>query len=92
MVMNAKLKPENSPMFRPGGTERLSRRSLLKLAGGGVLALGASAGGEAKQEAGADYYQANMRINQSVIYWCFKPMPVEERAQAARMGLKSLSW
>ncbi|MBI2827027.1 MAG: TIM barrel protein [Planctomycetia bacterium] len=31
------------------------------------------------------------RINQSVVHWCFEPMPVEELAQAAAaMGLKSL--
>ena len=37
------------------------------------------------------YKAASGRIRQSVIYWCFKPMPVEELAQgAARMGMKSV--
>jgi len=37
------------------------------------------------------YKAASGRIRQSVIYWCFKPMPVEELAQgAARMGIKSV--
>src|SRR6478672_982336 len=40
----------------------------------------------------SDFYTAKARrIRQSVIYWCFKPMPVEELAQAAaRMGIKSV--
>lgn len=37
------------------------------------------------------YKAASGRIRQSVIHWCFKPMPVEELAQgAARMGMKSV--
>jgi hydroxypyruvate isomerase len=37
------------------------------------------------------YTAKNGRIQQSVIHWCFKPMPVEELADhAARMGLKSV--
>src|SRR5258705_9048866 len=37
------------------------------------------------------YTARNGRIQQSVIHWCFKPMPVEElAAHAARMGLKSV--
>jgi hydroxypyruvate isomerase len=37
------------------------------------------------------YAARNGRIQQSVIHWCFKPMPVEELANhAARMGLKSV--
>jgi hydroxypyruvate isomerase len=37
------------------------------------------------------YSAKNGRIQQSVIHWCFKPMPVEELANhAARMGLKSV--
>jgi len=37
------------------------------------------------------YTAKNGRIQQSVIHWCFKPMPVEELANhAARMGLKSV--
>jgi hydroxypyruvate isomerase len=40
----------------------------------------------------SDFYTAKAgRIRQSVIYWCFKPMPVEELAQAsAKMGIKSV--
>ncbi|HWF19445.1 MAG TPA: TIM barrel protein [Verrucomicrobiae bacterium] len=80
---------ENSANANAGG---LSRRNMLKLAGGGMLALGASAfAGEAASD-NKEYYKAkNGRINQSVIYWCFKPMPVPElAAYAARMGLKSV--
>jgi hydroxypyruvate isomerase len=37
------------------------------------------------------YKASGKRIRQSVIYWCFKPMPVEELAEAAaRMGMKSV--
>jgi hydroxypyruvate isomerase len=37
------------------------------------------------------YTAKNGRIQQSVIHWCFKPMPVEELANhSARMGLKSV--
>lgn len=37
------------------------------------------------------YTAKNGRIQQSVIHWCFKPMPVEELANhAARMGMKSV--
>jgi hydroxypyruvate isomerase len=71
----------------------LNRRNALKRMGGG-LALSAAAtlpsvvrGTEESQI----YAAKNGRIQQSVIHWCFKPMPVEELANhAARMGLKSV--
>jgi hydroxypyruvate isomerase len=46
--------------------------------------------GQAAEKPG--FYTAKAgRIRQSVIYWCFKPMPVEELAQAsAKMGVKSV--
>jgi len=72
---------------------KLSRRNALKRMGGG-LALGAATtlpsfvhGADEPQP----YTAKNGRIRQSVIHWCFKPMPVEELANhAARMGLKSV--
>jgi len=71
----------------------LTRRSALKQIGG-AAALGAVSTlpkltASASQE---NLYRAKSnRINQSVIYWCFKPMPVEELANhAAAMGIKSL--
>jgi len=72
---------------------RLNRRSVLKSVSGAV-ALGALSTlpklSRAKEEA-ALYSARNNRINQSVIHWCFTPMPVEELAgHAARMGLKSV--
>src|SRR5258706_6872267 len=72
---------------------KLNRRTALKT-GSGALALGAAAGlprlGGAKEE-DVLYKAKNGRINQSVIHWCFKPMPVEELAgHAARMGMKSV--
>lgn len=72
--------------------EGISRRNMLKLAGGGMLALGATAFASDTTPENRELYRAkNGRINQSVIYWCFKPMPVPELAtNAARMGLKSV--
>jgi hydroxypyruvate isomerase len=72
---------------------KLNRRRALKRLSG-ALAFGAAAG-IAKlsraNEPGPAYHAKNNRINQSVIYWCFKPMPVEElAAHAAQMGLKSV--
>src|ERR1043166_6298923 len=72
---------------------KLNRRSALKRMGGG-LALSAAAtlpsvvrGADEQQR----YRVKNGRIQQSVIHWCFKPMPVEELADhAAKMGLKSV--
>src|SRR3989440_6186527 len=71
----------------------LTRRSALQRLSGS-LALAATAGlprvNGAEPEKG-EYQARNTRIQQSVIHWCFKPMPVEElAAHAARMGLKSV--
>lgn len=75
-------------------TSLLSRRHLIKRIGGSALALGAGLSlprmsrAEEKQEI---YHVKNGRIKQSVIYWCFKPMTVQElAANAARMGMKSV--
>ena len=72
----------------------MSRRRMLKLAGGGAMALAASvhAAETSSSKSEQEYYRAkNGRVNQSVIYWCFKPMPVPElAANAAKMGLKSV--
>jgi len=72
---------------------RLNRRSALKSVSGAV-ALGALATmpklSQGREEA-STYSAKNNRINQSVVHWCFKPIPVEELAgHAARMGLKSV--
>ena len=73
--------------------QRLNRRSALKQLGG-VVALGAATtlpnlNAPASEE--KLYRAKSNRINQSVIYWCFKPMPVEELAShAAAMGVKSV--
>ena len=71
----------------------LNRRSALKRMGGG-LAFSAAAALPSITRAIDEpqpYTAKNGRIQQSVIHWCFKPMPVEELANhAARMGLKSV--
>src|SRR6266478_6907428 len=73
-------------------TRMLNRRSALKSVGG-ALALGAAT--KLPELARAEEREmptaTRNRIQQSVIHWCFKPMPVEELANhAARMGLKSV--
>jgi hydroxypyruvate isomerase len=61
---------------------------------GGGLALSAAATMPSVVRAADEsqvYTAKNGRIQQSVIHWCFKPMPVDELANhAARMGLKSV--
>jgi hydroxypyruvate isomerase len=71
----------------------LNRRSALKQLGG-AFAIGATStlptfGAANGQDS---FYRAKSnRINQSVIYWCFKPMTVAELAgHAAQMGVKSV--
>jgi hydroxypyruvate isomerase len=71
----------------------ISRRSALKGVSGAV-ALGALSNlpmpGRSKEHAEL-YRVKNNRINQSVIHWCFRPMPIEELAgHAQRMGIKSV--
>jgi len=52
----------------------------------------AATGGLSQSLAGDEPYRiTNGRIKQSVVLWCFNPMPVEELARhAAAMGLKSV--
>jgi hydroxypyruvate isomerase len=66
----------------------LSRRSLLKAAGTAVAAaLIPSRGADAAEL----YRPKNNRIRQSVVPWCFKPMPPEELiGHAHRIGLPSV--
>jgi hydroxypyruvate isomerase len=71
----------------------LNRRKAIKRIGGGLaLSAAATLPSMAREADEAQVYTArNGRIQQSVIHWCFKPMPVEELANhAARMGLKSV--
>jgi hydroxypyruvate isomerase len=71
----------------------LNRRAALKQIGGG-LALSAAVTLPRISPAKDDkesYATRNNRISQSVIHWCFKPMPVEDLANhAAPMGIKSV--
>ncbi len=73
--------------------ERHSRRQSLKRMGAGALLLSAGPGlpGPSEAQEAAPAAKAGERIRQSVVHWCFKPMPVEElAAPAARLGLKSV--
>ena len=70
----------------------LSRRAVLgtlAATGGAALARNAVA---ADSSADNPAWKVTLgRINQSVVHWCFKPMPVEQLARhAAAMGLKSV--
>jgi len=71
-----------------------SRRRLLQHLGAGALGLGAGllAHQKAQAEAESDlYHVSHGRIRQSVVHWCYNPMPVEELAAgAARLGLESV--
>jgi len=71
----------------------LNRRSALKGIGGAV-ALGTAAAlarATAAEDKKGPYRAKKGRVQQSVIHWCFKPMPVEELAHhAALMGVKSV--
>jgi len=77
-----------SAIFAPSVT--VSRRAILKagLAFGAAMTL-PQIGRSAAEES---FYKAKgNRINQSVVLWCFKPMPVEELAKnAVQMGIKSV--
>jgi hydroxypyruvate isomerase len=72
----------------------ITRRSALQRLTTAAAAAGAASAlpriGRAAEK--PELYTAKARrIRQSVIYWCFKPMPVEELAQAAaKMGIKSV--
>ena len=57
-----------------------------------TAAAGAGAATTVNSTAAEDYYVVSKdRIKQSVVHWCFNPMPVEELAiGAAKMGVKSV--
>jgi hydroxypyruvate isomerase len=69
---------------------RVNRRAALQtLASASVAGLSASSAAEVARA--KPYRVANGRIKQSVVPWCFNPMPVEEVARhAAAMGLQSV--
>jgi hydroxypyruvate isomerase len=71
----------------------LTRRSALKRTGSALAAgLAAQLPRFAHAQPASSLYKIrNQRIQQSVVSWCFKPMPVAELAeQAAAMGFKSV--
>jgi hydroxypyruvate isomerase len=77
-------------------TPNLSRRAALKtLAATAVLGVGLRAQESARSTAAASrhasYRIKNGRIKQSVVAWCFNPMPVPELARSsAELGLQSV--
>src|SRR5262245_25844529 len=67
----------------------LSRRSALKTIAA-TAALGLTANAQEKKSAPVTGVTRG-RIKQSVVPWCFKPMPVPELARhAAKLGLRSV--
>jgi hydroxypyruvate isomerase len=67
-------------------TRLISRRAALK-----TFAAGAMLANAARAEQSSPYRTKNGRITQSVVAWCFNPMPVPELAKhAAALGLKSV--
>jgi hydroxypyruvate isomerase len=68
----------------------LSRRTVFKHLGAGAVALGAVSLTQ-RAEAEPSYKSQNGRIRQSVCWWCYKPMTVDElAADAVKMGLESV--
>ncbi len=83
-------------MSRPNSSPDFSRRSVLAGAAGLVASSAAfhvGGGGSTAAEPAEDaaWKIEKGRINQSVVSWCFNPLPVEDLAKAAAgMGLKSV--
>jgi hydroxypyruvate isomerase len=76
---------ENIPM-----QPLLTRRGLLKSATGATAVLAASTAA-AQSPSSADFKITNRRIRQSVMGWCFNPMPVDELARHCRdIGLEAI--
>lgn len=98
--MNATKPRSDFSYFSNPQRQRFSRRALLRRFGGtaagmaGSWALGknllvpSTRAAETQEEL---YCVKNKRIRQSVVHWCFSPMPAEELAAgAARLGIGSV--
>jgi hydroxypyruvate isomerase len=71
-------------------TTKLTRRAMLGSIAAGTTALSHSAAAEPTSD-DPHWKIAKGRINQSVVQWCFKPMPTEDLARhAAALGMKSV--
>src|SRR5436190_23935106 len=72
----------------------INRRRVLQSAGAAISAAAAhkaSAVDDTDDAAAQEYRIKNDRVHQSIVAWCFKPMPVAELAShAVRMGYKSV--
>jgi hydroxypyruvate isomerase len=81
---------ESAEMRRMKTPASISRRTALKTLA--ATSAFAGLGATSWAQAGAAPYKVKQgRINQSVVPWCFNPMPVPELARhAAAMGLKSV--
>jgi len=89
------MKSDFEKASRGESDRSVTRRGMLKRLGSGAALLGASSlglRGAETQESKKDFFRVkNDRVQQSVIYWCFKPMTPEQLADnAAAMGMKSV--
>src|SRR4029453_12536222 len=73
-------------------THHIDRRSMIAGLAAAGTAAAVSNGHAAELPVDDPHWKITKgRINQSVVHWCFKPMPVEDLARhAAAMGLKSV--
>jgi hydroxypyruvate isomerase len=72
-------------------THHIDRRSMIAGLAAAGTAAAVSHGHAAEHPDDAPWKIAKGRITQSVVHWCFKPMPVEDLARgAAAIGLKSV--
>ncbi len=72
-------------------TPYLSRRGAIKVMATATAAAALSAPVKAQEKSAAPYKIKHGRIRQSVVPWCFNPMPVPELARhSAAMGLQSV--
>jgi len=92
-------RPRNTLNVGRGFTDRrgaagVSRRAWLSLSAVGGMAAALAAQAQTPAAAAEDdpaWKIINGRINQSVVHWCFEPMPLEELARAAAaLGMKSV--
>ncbi|MCI0359488.1 MAG: TIM barrel protein [Planctomycetaceae bacterium] len=72
-------------------THHIDRRSMIAGLAAAGTAAAVSHSQAAEQPDDPTWKVTKGRINQSVVHWCFKPMPVEDLARgAAAIGLKSV--
>src|SRR5688572_8106573 len=92
MVRRNPSHPEKLPdMLRQTSSTAMDRRAALKGIATAIAAFALTSPAGAQEAAPAPYKAKNGRIRQSVVPWCFKPMPFDELARhSAALGLGSV--